>query len=158
MSAQKLFFSSHTPRRNFRGVMWLLFCVLLAHSFDSCAAHLGGPGILGDPTVRSLAATSQSKAPCPAGTSGSCQSCTRSSHLPLDGCDLLSESAVLTASQHQIEHPTVLLAATVAVIPAMPQVIALAGCLYGRAGPPETPPRSVVLRSSLSSRAPPLSV
>lgn len=158
MSAQKLFFSSHAPRRNFRGVMWLLLCVLLAHSFDSCAAHLGGPGVLDGPAVCSLAATPQIKAPCPAGTSGACQSCTRSSHLPLDGCDLLSEDAVLAASQHQIKHPTVLLAATVAVIPAIPQVIALAGCLHGRAGPPATLPRSVVLRSSLSSRAPPLSV
>jgi hypothetical protein len=121
----------------------------MAHSLDNCAAHLGGVGRLAD--------AQQITTPCPNGAAA-CEVCAPTDAPHQDGCELLSEIAVLNSSQqHPLEHQAATLAATVAVLPAMPQVIALSGCLHGRAGPPPALPASVYLRSSLPSRAPPIS-
>ena len=130
----------------------LVICALMAHSLDNCAAHLGAPLA----RAVSLSDAQQLEASCPNG-SGLCEVCAPTDAPHQDICDLISETAVLTSSQHPLEHQATTLAATVAVIPAMPQVIALSGCLHGRAGPPPALPASVYLRSSLPSRAPPIS-
>jgi len=133
-------------------VALLVICTLLSHSLDTCGAHIGLP------MPRTNSGTQNFDAPCPHPVSGPCDLCIPANEPHQDGCNPLTEIAVLTpSSQHQIEHQAVTLAATVAVIPAMPQVIALSGCLHGRAGPPPAAPLSVFLRSSLPSRAPPLS-
>jgi len=151
MKAQRTQFRHSTPRRGFVWSALLVICALLTHSLDNCAAHLGGLANLGNNAQ-------QIKAPCPNAASGPCELCAPTDKPHQDGCELLSEAAVLNpSSQHQIEHQAVTLAATVAVIPAMSQLIALSGCLHGRAGPPPATPLSVFLRSSLPSRAPPLS-
>lgn len=151
MKARKTQFHQRPPRRSFVAVALLVICALLTHSLDNCAAHLGELANLGNNAQ-------QIKAPCPNAASGPCQLCAPTDKPHQDGCELLSEAAVLNpSSQHQIEHQAATLAATVAVIPAMPQVIALSGCLHGRAVPPPATPLSGFLRSSLPSRAPPLS-
>lgn len=150
-----------TPRRSLACVTFLLICTLIGHSFDACAAHLGGPfarSISTQQFTTEPITAPQAGQSCPDEQSSACQICSAHDRSHNDACELLSETAVLNASsQHQIEYHAVTFAATVAVIPAMPQVIALSGCLYGRAGPPPAAPLSVVLRSSLPSRAPPLS-
>jgi hypothetical protein len=150
-----------TPRRRLACVTFLVICTLIGHSFDACAAHLGGPfarSISTQQLVTEQITAQQAQQPCPDEQSSACQICSAHDKSHNDACELLSETAVLNASsQHQIEYHAVTFAATVAVIPAMPQVIALSGCLHGRAGPPPAVPLSVVLRSSLPSRAPPLS-
>jgi hypothetical protein len=150
-----------TPRRSLACVTFLVICTLIAHSFDACATHLGAPFARSVSTQQSTTEQTtapQAEEPCPDEQSSACQICSAHDKSHQDACELLSEIAVLNASsQHQIEYQAVTLTATVAVIPAMPQVIALSGCLHGRAGPPPAAPLSVVLRSSLPSRAPPLS-
>lgn len=153
MKAPSKPFRQRNPSLRFLCVTAFLICAFLSHSLDNCAAHLGG---LSGGSSRSSAAW-QIKSPCP-NTSGPCELCAPSKAPHQDGCDLLSEIAVLTpSSQHQSDHQAVTLGATVAVIPAIPQLIALSGCLHGRAGPPPALPASVFLRSSLPSRAPPIS-
>jgi len=154
MKAQRRQFPRHTPRRRWVWAAWLVVCVLLGHSFDTCAAHLGLQ------PVRAIAATDapQIAAPCPNGNAATCQICTARERPHNDGCNALTEIAVFNSSQHQIEQQAVVLTATLAVVPAMPQLIALSGCLHGRAGPPPALPASVYLRSSLPARAPPRSV
>jgi hypothetical protein len=155
-----------TPRRRLACVTFLVICTLIGHSFDACAAHLGGSfarststqQITTEQPTEEKATAPQAQQPCPDEQSSACQICSAHDKSHQDACELLSETAVLNASsQHQIEYQAVTLTATVAVIPAMPQVIALSGCLHGRAGPPPAVPLSVVLRSSLPSRAPPVS-
>lgn len=149
MKARRRHKSKTAPRPQFVWVTLLVICALLSHSLDNCAAHLG---VLGR-----VAAAPQVVNPCPNG-SGLCEVCAPTDTPHQDGCDLLSETAVLNSSQqHPLEHQAATLAATVAVLPAMPQVIALSGSLHGRAGPPPALPASVYLRSSLPSRAPPIS-
>lgn len=151
MKVRRTQFHRQLPRRSFVAVALLIICALVTHSLDNCAAHLGG---LANPANNAQ----QIKAPCSNAASGPCQLCAPTDKPHSDSCDLLAEIAVLTpSSQHQIEHQAITLAATVAVVPAMPQVIALSGCLHGRAVPPPAAPLSVFLRSSLPSRAPPLS-
>ena len=151
MQAQRKFPSQSKPRRSFFCVTFLLIFALLAHSFENCAAHRGGLAPFGTNAQ-------QIKAQCPNGVD-SCELCLPTKAPHQDICDLISESAVLTSSQHPLEHEQVAtLAATVAIVPAMPQLIALSGCLHGRAGPPPASLPSVFLRSSLPSRAPPVSI
>lgn len=153
MKAQSKLRHQRAPRLHFVCVAVLVICALMAHSLDNCAAHLGAP------LARAVALSDaqQLKAPCPNG-SGTCEICAPTDAPHQDGCELLSETAVLNSSQQNpIEHQAATLATTVAVLPAMPQVIALSGCLHGRAGPPLALLASVYLRSSLASRAPPIS-
>lgn len=137
------------PRRSFVAVALLVICALLTHSLDNCAAHLGG-------FERLATGIQQGQSPC-RNAAGPCELCA-----PVqphsDGCKLLSEVAALNSStQHQFEHQAVTLVATVAVLPAMPQLIALSGCLHGLAAPPPTPFLSSSLRSDRPNRAPPIS-
>jgi hypothetical protein len=152
--------SKTAPRPRFVCVALLVICALLAHSLDNCAAHLGAPLAHAIATSDAASNAQQLKAPCPH-TFDTCEICKPANESHQDGCEQISETAVLTSSQNPLEHQAVTLgaglAATVAVIPAMPQLIALSGSLHGRAGPPPALPRSVFLRSSLPSRAPPLS-
>ncbi len=138
MKAQSKTRHQRAPRRSFVCVALLVICALLTHSLDNCEAHIGD--------FRRFATDSQQiKAPCPNGA-GPCELCAPTDKPHSDLCDLLSEIAVLTSSsQHQIEHQPVTLAATVAVIPAMLQLIALS-LLHNRAGPPHAASSHLVSR------------
>lgn len=150
MKAQIQFslFLQYTSRRSFLGAAVFLICVLLTHSLDNCAAHLGG-------LTRSSQGTLQALAACPNGL-GACQLCAPTQPSPPDGCDLLSETAVLNSSHHSVERPVVTLTAMVATIPTTQQTVMLSGCLHGLAGPPPVVPAAVFLRSTLPARAPPV--
>jgi len=141
------------PSRRFVCVAMLVVCALLAHSLDNCAAHFSG-GLRSCADVRQ-ADVRQSAAPCP-DAGDFCEICAQSDEPHKDVCDLLSETAVLVSSQHSLEQQAVTFAATVAVVPVRPPLLTRSGCLHNRAGPPPAWPLGVFLRSSLSSRAPPV--
>jgi len=130
----------------------LVIFALLSHSLDACAAHTGLPD------SHDSSGAQQGNVVCPHPASFACEICALPSQPDSECCDPLTEIAVLhPSSQHPAEHEIATLEATVAVLPVLPQLIALSGCLHGRAGPPPTAPLPVFLRSSLPSRAPPLS-
>lgn len=142
----------HINHRHFMWVALLVTFALLLHPFHSCIADAGLP------SPRSSSAIQFLSEHCPNASAGTCEICKPSDPSHNDGCEQLSEIAVLTSSsQHQPQYQAVTLAATVAIIPPIPQVMALSGCLYGRAEPPPTSFLSSSLRSSLSNRAPPIS-
>ncbi len=151
------FMKAHQPaprqrlsQRSFSGVALLIVCVLLAHTFDNCAAHL-------DEFVRSASATQQFIVSC-SNNAETCPVCAPAHQPAPDVCDLVSEDAVRnSSSQHQLEHSIVTLAATAVVLPPTPQLFALSGSLHGRAEPPPSPFLSTTLRLGLPNRAPPLS-
>ena len=141
-----------TPRRQFVGVVVSVIVALVSHSFDTCTAHTGLPVPRSNSDIQHISTS------CPTAASGTCEICSNPAEPHLDLCQVLSEIAALnSSSQHHFEHQAATLAATVAVLPATPQLIALSGCLHGRAGPPPTPFLTSSLRSSLPSRAPPIS-
>ncbi|HVF10766.1 MAG TPA: hypothetical protein VNA16_08185 [Abditibacteriaceae bacterium] len=142
------------PTSTQRVPLWMALLVILtlpAHSFETCSAHTGLPVPHADSDTQHIGA------PCPNAASGVCEICSHPAEPDTDLCDALSEIAALNSpSQHHIERQSIALAATVAVAPAIPQLIALSGCLHGRAEPPPAPFLTSSLRSSLPNRAPPL--
>lgn len=130
----------------------LLALLLVVHSFDACESHLGIPS---SQTTRSLSLQSST---CMEKNHVPCTVCRQPIDSHQDACDSTSEVAVPTpSSQYQVEYQAITLSATVAVLPATPQLIALSGSLHGSAEPPPASFLSSSLRSSLPNRAPPLS-
>ncbi len=138
---------NRTAPRYFLAMALFVVGALLAHSFDNCAVHLGE-------LVRFDQSAPQVLTACPHGV---CQSCAPTNQAPPDGCDAVSESAVRVSAPQQFAAPVAIWVATVATIPDVPQLSALSGCLHGLATPPP-PLTSVLLRSALPARAPPVSV
>lgn len=149
MKAPRTTSRARPTRRSFVRVALLLICALLSHSLDNCAAHLGGP--FGATQAQHM------DADCSGAADGICKLCGADDKPHSDGCDPATENAILTPSQQHIQHEAATLTAISAAVPAVPQLIALSGCLHGRAAPPPDKLVSVYLRSSLPSRAPPVS-
>lgn len=140
----------HSPaRRSFFCVAWLVVCALLLNSLDNCVAHCDLP---------SASVVTQAAERCLDVQAGVCD-CLSDHPLPQHGCGALDEIAFRASSQiHHDQQIVAPLSATVATLPATPQLIALSGCLHGRAGPPPAPLFSVFLRRALPARAPPVSI
>jgi hypothetical protein len=129
----------------------LIACVLLGHTFDSCAAHLGA-------FASAPISVAQISEHCAENSVTNCEICNAHEKQHEDGCDSFAEIAVLNSSQHHSDHHAVTIITNFAIIPAAPQLLLLSGSFDSRAGPIFAAPISTCLRSSLPARAPPLSI
>ena len=164
MQASSRQLQHRTPRDRSVTVVLLLICALVTQSLAVCT---GCPEVARHESSQAANDTPTSSADTPtcclaAGSDrrlGDEQTQDeRTQPLGADDCPPTPTIAAVAPLPYlQIDYQPVTLAATVAVIPATPQLITVSGCLHGRAGPPPTPFLTSSLRSSLPNRAPPLS-
>ncbi len=149
MKAQSKQFPPSKSHRRFVWTALLLVLSLLSHSLDNCPAHLGLPFA---PLIR----VQQIKAPGLDTSTGSHHTAKPIKRFRSDGCDSVTEMAVLTSSPHLDERHAVTLS-MIAIMPLMLPRIALANSLLLRAGPPAGPFLTSAPRFSRPNRAPPVS-
>lgn len=130
----------------------LLLLVILAqgaHSFDSCAAHLGLPPARSFATLTVLA-TSECAAP-------NCAVC-HPAPVHRDGCEVTSELFTLSSSDRfQLEPPLYISVPAAVSLPDIIDLMPVTSAFSSRAGPDVPTLHSTFCRNPLAGRAPPVS-